>query len=218
MRSLHVWSPLIVFILAAMAYAERRPLLRAIGGFLLVEDALQPADAIVMLSGSMPDRILETVDLYQAHVAPRIILTREEELPGLAVLRARGGVLREHHEQNVAIAEQLGVPPDAITVMPQPASSTIAEAEVVVGYLEAQGIRSIVLVTSKAHSRRARMTFRGLTDGRIRVIMRPARYDTFASNDWWEHRGWQRRVVIEYGKLLNYVLIDRWRARVKSDA
>ncbi len=218
MRSLHVWSPLIVFILAAMAYAERRPLLRAIGGFLLVEDPLQPADAIVMLSGSVPDRILEAVDLYQAHVAPRIILTREEELPGLAALRARGGMLREHHEQNVAIAEQLGVPPEAITVMPQPISSTLAEAEALIGYLNAQGIRSIVLVTSKAHSRRARMTFRGLADGRIRITMRPARYDPFTSDDWWEHRAWQRRVVIEYGKLLNYVLIDRWRARVKSGA
>ena len=135
---------------AALAYAARRPLLTAVGGFLIVQDAPHAADAIVVLSGSLPDRILEAVDLYQAHLAPRIILTREESLPGIDALRARGGSLQEHHEQNFSAALQLGIPANAIFVMPMPSSSTFAEVQALMRYLRELQVRSILLVPSKA--------------------------------------------------------------------
>src|SRR5262249_26287874 len=109
---------------AVLAYTARRPLLTAAGRFLVVEEPPRSAEAIVVLSGSIPDRILEAVDLYQAGLAPRIILTQEGPLPGLAAARARGVTLPEHHEQNISIAEQLGVPSAAITVVRTPAWST----------------------------------------------------------------------------------------------
>lgn len=210
MRRVTVWVGLIVLV-AVLAYGGRRPLLAAIGGFLIVRDQPRPADAIVVLSGSMPDRMLEAVDLYEARLAPRIILTKEFPLPGLATLRERGGTLPEHHEQNLQIAVQLGVPAAAISVMPTTISSTFAEAQALVAYLREQGITSVLLVTSNAHARRARMTFRGLAGGRLQIAVCPSRYDPFAPDTWWQHRGFIRRVVIEYGKLLNYLLIDRWR-------
>jgi uncharacterized SAM-binding protein YcdF (DUF218 family) len=165
----------------------------------------------VVLSGSVPDRILEAVDLYQAHWAPRIILTREGPPPGLQALRARGGALLEHHEQNLSIAHQLGVPASAISVMPRPTSSTVDEAAALVAHLHSLGVRSILLVTSKAHARRARMTFQKLAGDQLQITVCPSPYDQIAASDWWQHRAFVRRVVIEYGKLLNYVLVDRWR-------
>ena len=194
------------------AYAGRRALLSAVGGFLIVQDEAHPADAIVVLSGSLPDRILEAVDLYQAHLAPRIILTREQPLPGLAALRARGATLPEHHEQNISIAEQLGVPADAIAVMPTATTSTLAETRALVAYLQEQGVHSILLVTSKAHARRARLIFRTLAGADLRIAICPSRYDPFSAEQWWQERAFVRRVVIEYGKLLNFVVIDRWLA------
>jgi len=206
-----VWGLVAVIGAAVLAYAARRPLLVAIGTALIAGDEPHPADAIVVLSGSLPDRILEAVDLYQAHMAPRIVLTREGPLPGLAALRARGGDLPEHHEQNLAIAEQLGVPADAIAVMPVAIASTVAEIEALAAYLQAQHIHSILLVTSKAHSRRARVTFRTVAGSALQIAVCPSRYDPFAADTWWHHRALIRRVVIEYGKLLNFLLIDRWR-------
>ena len=194
------------------AYAGRRALLSAVGGFLIVQDEAHPADAIVVLSGSLPDRILEAVDLYRAHLAPRIILTREQPLPGLATLRARGATLPEHHEQNISIAEQLGVPADAIAVMPTATTSTLAETRALVAYLREQGVHSILLVTSKAHARRARLIFRTLAGPDLRIAICPSRYDPFSAEQWWHERAFVRRVVIEYGKLLNFVVIDRWLA------
>jgi uncharacterized SAM-binding protein YcdF (DUF218 family) len=205
-----VWVLLGVIGAGVAAYVGRQALLSAIGGFLIVQDDASPSEAIVVLSGSLPDRILEAVDLYQAHLAPRIILTRERPLPGLAELRARGATLPEHHEQNISIAEQLGVPAAAIAVMPTAASSTLAEIRALVVYLKEQRVHSILLVTSKAHARRARLTFRTLAGPELRIAVCPSRYDPFSAADWWHERAFVRRLVIEYGKLLNFVVIDRW--------
>ena len=90
MRRRIVLTVLTIIVVTASAYAARRPLLVAMGNFLILRDAPRGADAIVVLSGSIPDRILEAVDLYHAHLAPRIILTRETPLPGLDALRAKG--------------------------------------------------------------------------------------------------------------------------------
>lgn len=216
MRRVVVWGTLGVIAAVLLAYTGRRPLLTAIGGFLMVQDDPRPADAIVVLSGSLPDRIMEAVDLYQAHRAPRIVLTREELLPGLEALRARGGSLPEHHEQNLSVAQQLGVPGSVISVMPTPTSSTVTEAGALVAYLYSQRIHSILLVTSKAHARRARLIFRTLAGSTLSIAVCPSRYDPIAATDWWHHRGFVRRVVIEYGKLLNYIFIDRWRTTVPA--
>jgi uncharacterized SAM-binding protein YcdF (DUF218 family) len=196
---------------AALAYAARRPVLTALGSLLIVRDATHPADAIVVLSGSVPDRMLEAVDLYQAHLAPQVILTREPLLPGLAVLRQRGGNVPEHYEENLMIAQQLGVPEGAITVLSPPVSSTMAEAQLVVDYLRAHGLKSILLVTSKTHARRAGMAFHHLAGDSIQIAVCPSPYDPFAAENWWHERGFVRRVAIEYGKLLYYICIDRWR-------
>ncbi|HXQ21767.1 MAG TPA: YdcF family protein [Candidatus Acidoferrales bacterium] len=211
MRRIGVWALFVVTVAAALAYAARRPLLTAVGDFLIVQDAPQPADAIVVLSGSLPDRILEAVDLYQAHLAPRIVLTREEPLPGIDALRARGGVLQEHHEQNVSAAVQLGVPANALSVMPTPSSSTFAEVQALTRYLRDLKVRSILLVTSKAHARRAAIIFRHVAGDAVQISVCPSRYDPFAADSWWQNRAFARRVVIEYGKLLTYLLVDRWR-------
>ncbi len=212
MRRIIVWVVIAAVAGGLAVYVGRRALLTAIGGFLIVRDTPQAADAIVVLSGSLPDRILEAVDLYQAHLAPRIILTREQPLPGLQEVRARGAALAEHHEQNVSVAQQLGVPGDAITVMPAATSSTLAETRALVGYLKAQGIHSLLLVTSKAHARRARLIFRHAAGSALRVAVCPSRHDPFSAGSWWHERAFVRRVVIEYGKLLTYVVVDRWRA------
>jgi uncharacterized SAM-binding protein YcdF (DUF218 family) len=202
---------LAAIIAAALVYATRRPVLRALGGFLIVRDTSHPADAIVVLSGSVPDRILEAVDLYDAHLAPRIILTRGPMPPGLAVLRQRGVNLPEAHEENLMIAQRLGVPAAAIALIPTPVSSTFTEARIVIDYLHAQGLKSILLVTSKTHARRAGMTFRHVAGGSIQIAMCPSPYDPFSAETWWHQHGFVRRVVTEYAKLLNFIFVDRWR-------
>ncbi len=197
--------------MASIAIVAWRPFLTEVGSFLIVRDVPVAADAIVVLSGSLPDRILEAVDLYHAGYAPRIFLTREPLLPGFETLRARGVALPEHHEQNRAIATELGVPASAITVLEPRTSSTLAEAQAVVSELRAYRIGHILLVTSNAHARRARLIFESVARGDPRVTICPSRHDPFAAGTWWHHRGFVRRVIIEYEKLIAFLLLDRWR-------
>jgi len=207
------WLAALIGLIVATLYLERAAVLTAVGAYLVRSDPPAPSDAIVVLSGSLPDRILEAVDLYQAGLAPRIVLTQETPLPGLPALRARGGTMLERHEQNLDIARQLGVPPTALSVVSTPAWSTVTEAEALVAYFRTQGIASILLVTSRPHARRAALTFRDLSGGTVRVLVVPSRYDPFTPEEWWRRRPWARRLFIEYLKLANYVLLERWRVR-----
>src|SRR5437870_8706404 len=62
---------------ALLLGAARLPILREIASFLIVEDSLQPAAAIVALGGQTPFREIEAARLYHAGLAPQIVIVRE---------------------------------------------------------------------------------------------------------------------------------------------
>jgi uncharacterized SAM-binding protein YcdF (DUF218 family) len=208
-----VVAALLVFGLGSVLFSLRHDLLKAMGAFLVVADEPQQADAIVVLSGSIPDRILEAVDLYHAGFAPRLLLTREGRMPGFDALRARGVALPERHEQNRDIAVALGVPRDAIEIVERRSTSTLAEAEALVAFLRERNLQRVLLVTSRSHARRARTIFRALAGSQPEILVVPSRYDPLTPDNWWQKRAFARRVVTEYGKLLTWWVIDRWRTR-----
>src|SRR3989442_6717054 len=83
----------------------------AAGRLLVVADPLpRHADAIVILAGSAPDRVLEAADLYHAGLAPRVVVTRERLRRGDAALRARGVHFPEDDELMLLALRRLGVP------------------------------------------------------------------------------------------------------------
>jgi len=186
-------------------------LLAGLGRFLVADQPPEAADAIVVLSGSFPDRILEAVDLYQAGHSREIVLCREPENAGFRVLRERGASVPRIYENNISVARQLGVPEERITVLERSAGSTFTEARVVLRYLAEREARSMLLVTSKFHTRRAGAIYRHLAGGRIRVITRPARHGGFDPDNWWRRRMSIRRLLIEYQKLVLFHLWDRWK-------
>jgi uncharacterized SAM-binding protein YcdF (DUF218 family) len=198
-------------VLVAVAVLAAPWVLPAAGRFLIVADPPEPADAIVVLAGSYPDRILEAVELYRAGFAPRIIICRDPDSAAFRRVSELGVRIPRPHEVNRMVAEQLGVPPAAITVLDRAGESTYAEAEAVLAEVERRGYRSILLVTSKYHTRRAAEIYRLLAAGRVRIIVRPAQTDEFSADAWWRDRVSTRRLIIEYQKWLNFQLVDRWR-------
>ncbi len=192
---------------------QRQRILVAVAGFLVAGDLPVRSDAIVVLSGSIPDRILEAVDLYHAGFASQVLLTQEGRLPGLDALRSRGVHLPERHEQNREIALALGVPAERLEILPRRATSTLAEARALVQWLRERHLQRVLLVTSRAHARRAKAIFRALAGGNPEILVVPSRYDPFDPQTWWHERAFVRRVVTEYGKLLTWWLIDQWRTK-----
>lgn len=180
------------------------------GRFLVASDPPARADAIVVLAGSVPDRILEAVKLYHEGFARRILLSRPSEMEAVERLRDLGIQVPLANEINRAVAEQMGVPRDAIEDIHITSNSTYGEAREIVQWLRARGYRVILLVTSRYHARRAGMVFRDVADGNLRILVRPSRFDDYDPEAWWRRRITLRRTVVEYQKLLFYWLVDRW--------
>jgi uncharacterized SAM-binding protein YcdF (DUF218 family) len=199
-----------VLVLCATFYLFRQPLLEMAGRFLIIDDTPSKADAIVVLSGSFPDRILEAVTLYKDGFAPRLVLCREPENQALERLKEAGVHVLRGAELNRDVAEQLGVPAAAIEIVDRSAASTFSEALEALHLARDRDYHSILLVTSKYHTKRAAWTYRSLAGDSIRIISRPAREDSFRPDAWWHDRASTRRVIVEYQKLLVLLLVDQW--------
>src|SRR5262245_23231313 len=101
--------------------------LSRLGSFLVVEDPLRKADGIIVLGGSMYERQLEAVDLYQAGMAPKIYLFREVADWGERALIERKIPYLRAIDVQIDAMVKLGVPRDAIEILDQ-AANTATEA------------------------------------------------------------------------------------------
>ncbi len=108
-------------------------------------------------------------------------------------------------EQRELIAN--GVPAEAIAVLPGIVAGTDDEARAVAGAIGARGLRSLLIVTSAYHTRRALRTFdKLLADKNIElgIVAAPLGEQSPEPNRWWlTARGWPM-VAGEYVKSAVY--------------
>src|SRR5438093_1295107 len=184
MRIAEMRRALVAIVVLAVALAMVA--LPLAGRLLVVADPLPAsADAIVVLAGSIPSRVLEATDLYRAGVAPRVVVTRERLARGESALHARGVHLPESDELTISALEQLGVPRRAIVRLRRRARSTESEARTVARYACSHRLRRLVIVTSRPHGRRARLIYRRALCDAVAVAVRPSRYDLFSATRCW---------------------------------
>ena len=188
---------------------------RYAGFGIVTSDAPEKADLIIVLMGSGPDRILGAVELYEQGYAPRIMMV-ENWQPGYELLESRGVSLPRDAELAAMVGVQLKVPEEAFIILPGDARSTQDEALIVTQYLKEQQLKvdKVLLVSSKYHSRRSAKIFRWALRGLerdVKVLSCPSSYDDFNAAAWWNSREDAKRVVMEYAKLVNFYLLDRWR-------
>lgn len=178
--------------------------LSRLGSFLVVEDPLQRADAIVVLGGTMYERQMEAVDLFKAGLAPRIFLFREVADWGERVLIDRGVPYLRAVDVQIDAMTKLGVPRDAIGILDQ-AANTATEARFIHQLVASNHFAAIIVVTSKQHTRRARLVIaRHLAGSGAAVIMRASRYDLAPVDRWWRDRATLRFTLFESQRLLGY--------------
>jgi len=188
-----VWPP--------VAWAAARALIVA-------ADAVPQPAAIVILSGAATyvERTRTAAQLFAAGRAPKIILTNDNERSSWVSAEQRNPFFSER-----AAAELLnaGVPANKIELIPQPIFSTYEEACAVRAYAVAHELRSLLVVTSAYHSRRAWWTWERAFRGsgiELGMACAPTGEQTPAPAVWWMHgHGW-RAVAAEYPKLVYYWL------------
>jgi uncharacterized SAM-binding protein YcdF (DUF218 family) len=158
-----------------------------VGQWLMVADPLEPARAIVVLSGRVPFRAMEAAALYRDGLAPEVWLTNEirtaEELAleRLGVPAIRGDVY------NRQVLERLGVKPDAIRLLSDGIRNTVDEIRIVAAELGRGGGERVIIVSSKVHSRRVRATWAGIVGASPKAIVRYARQEPYGAARWWRN-------------------------------
>jgi uncharacterized SAM-binding protein YcdF (DUF218 family) len=166
---------------------------------------VEHADAIAVLSGSevYRERDEYAAQLFKAGRAPCIVLTNDTEPGGWSQERGRTMLFVERAQETLTSA---GVPRQSIEVAPGSVSSTYDEATTLAAYARARGWRSIVVVTSGYHSRRAWWTLERVFEGSgITVGLEPAAVTQSPSPwTWWASAAGWRMVAGEYVKLVYY--------------
>jgi uncharacterized SAM-binding protein YcdF (DUF218 family) len=172
-----------------------------VGHWLVVEDPLGKARAIVVLSGAMPLRAIEAAKLYREGYAPEIWVTHSAQ-PG-ETLEDMGIPFSGEDYYNKLVLIHEGVPSEAIHVLEPPIVNTADEIHVVAAALERGKGEAVIIVTSKAHTRRTRLLWRRLAAVRGRAIVRAASGDSFDARHWWRTTSDALDVVREALGLLN---------------
>lgn len=197
----------LLFVAYMLLSAFHVPILTRMGKYLVVEHPLKKSDLIVCLSGSSIERGLEASELYQKGMAASIFITREELPVGYEALRKKGGSYPEERTLVVELLQGLGVPGSACLSSDRFVSSTFDEAKLLWDITQEKGYKSLIIVTSPEHTRRAWLTFENVFEkADIRIAMRPSRHSNFRSEDWWKTRKYLRAVIFEYQKLIFYAL------------
>jgi uncharacterized SAM-binding protein YcdF (DUF218 family) len=157
------------------------------GQWLMVADPLEPAKAIVVLSGRVPFRAMEAASIYREGLAPEVWLTKEVVGPEEQALDRLGVALVRGEAYNRAVLERLGVKPEAIRVLAAGVWNTADEMRLVAVELDRVGGNRVIIVTSKAHSRRVRATWAALVGASPKAIIRYAREEPYDANGWWRN-------------------------------
>ncbi len=161
--------------------------LGGLGRWLMVADPLEPANAIVVLSGRVPFRAMEAAAIYRDGLAPEVWLTKEVVRAEQQELERLGVPFIREEVYNREVLLRLGVKPDAIRLLGNGIWNTVDEMRLVAGELGRTGGDRVIIVTSKAHSRRVRATWAAIVGASPRAIVRYARQEPYGGGAWWRN-------------------------------
>jgi uncharacterized SAM-binding protein YcdF (DUF218 family) len=154
-----------------------------VGRWLVVEDPLEPAYAIVVLSGRLPDRAIEAARIYQGNFSARVWVS--QPVSPAAQLQAMNIAFigEDFYNQKVLMAR--GVPADAIQILMDPSANTEQEVDEIARDCRRDGAHVVIIVTSKPHTRRVRLIWNRRVGDDPRAIIRYVSDDSFEPRHWW---------------------------------
>lgn len=168
-----------------------------LGNFLILNDDLHKADVIAVFSGDNGPRTEKGVELLKEGLGDYLILSG-----GLVYDDVTMAELMKNH------ALKLGVPEEKI-LLDDKASTTHENAEFTKEIIEENNFKSVIVVTSEYHSRRAKLAMEKalediLVDGKpVEVMVANSAEEKFTSK-WWTSGNSVLIVISEYLKLMGY--------------
>jgi uncharacterized SAM-binding protein YcdF (DUF218 family) len=175
-------------LLVTAVYLVRHPLMRLAGGWWVVDDRPEQADAIVVLGDDNfgGDRAVRAAQLFRGGMASTVVASGR-------LLRPYAGVA-ELIERDL---QTQGVPASAILRFPQRAANTREEAQALRDLAAGRGWRRVLVVTSNYHTRRARYIFRKVFPPQLGVLIISAQDSDYDPDRWWETRQGRKLFFLE---------------------
>ena len=186
--------------MAALAGAVLLIALGANAGRMLVVDAPEPADVILVLAGETDRRPARGLQLLDQGYGRSVII----DVPAAAMI---------YNFSQVELAQKYvqGLPQaSAVRICPIVGLSTRDEAHDVEKCLPGTDGRRILIVTSDYHTRRALSIFRLEIQGKYFSVT-AARDEREFGTAWWKRRQWAKTFLEEGERLLWWSAVDRWR-------
>jgi uncharacterized SAM-binding protein YcdF (DUF218 family) len=196
-------SLLLLVLLCAVVYFARRPILRFTGEAWIVEDTLERADAIIVLSDDnfYADRATRAAEVYRQGMAPIVVASGRRLRPYAGIAE-----LMEHD------LTERGVPKDKIVRVAHDADNTKDEAQALGQLVAQRKWRSVIVVTSNYHTRRARYVFTHMFPAGVAVRVTGARDGDFDPERWWLKRSSIKKLTKEVAGMV----VSIWEVREKD--
>jgi uncharacterized SAM-binding protein YcdF (DUF218 family) len=169
-------------------------------GRILVVNAPQKSDLIVVLAGETDRRPALALDLLHQGYAPRILL----DVPASTrIYDATLTQIAADYARKLPVASQIAICPIA-------GLSTRDESRDLATCLRGEpGATRILLVTSDYHTRRALSIFRHEVRGKYFSIA-AAHDDSQFGVRWWTHRQWAKICLDEWLRVIWWNAVERW--------
>src|ERR1700722_5215427 len=197
------------FVLLVLLLALAILAIRNLGHWLNKQDALEPADVIVVLSGGLPFRAEAAADVFNKGYAPEVWVSLtsgpQKQLQEMGI----HFVGEEEYDREVLIHQ--GVPENRIRIFPEEVVNTEEEIAEIARQMRAQGRHTAIIVTSPQHPRRVRALWNAITGpglkndpkNNLAAIVRAAPTDPFDADHWWRNSRDSLAVAREMLGLMN---------------
>ena len=187
------WIVMLILLAGFVAFARN-------AGQILVVDAPEPSDVIVVLAGETDRRPTHALELLDKRLAPRVVIDVPAETKVYDTMQIE---LAKRYIERLPSAA-------SISICPIWGLSTRAEAHDVANCLANPPVRRVLIVTSDFHTRRSLSIFRHELPG--------TSFSTAAAHDstqfgtrWWTHRQWAKTFLDEWIRMFWWTAVERWR-------
>jgi uncharacterized SAM-binding protein YcdF (DUF218 family) len=157
------------------------------GNFLIINEMPQKSDVIIILAGDYGERVAYGGKLYLSGYADKVLLSGNDS-----------GMKQQALSQ--------GIPESAILLEDQ-SRTTFENAKYSFKIVQAQGFKSVIVVTSPYHTRRASIIFTQFFRG-IFLTICPVPYNPAMTRNWGKDGYSTQFVVSEYLKLVWHYLLE----------
>jgi hypothetical protein len=188
------------------------------GSFLIVESP-QPSDAILVLAGETDLRPRRAIELLKQGYTKRIVLDvpTNSTLYEFAQIELAERYIHDLHLEEASAggssqteSSSATSPVTSMIVCPITGLSTKEESRDAENCLQRVGAKSVLIVTSDFHTRRALEIFRHELPQHQYSAAATRNPQQFGSR-WWTRRQWAKVCVDEWLRLFWWQTVDRWR-------